>query len=138
MIFFSSFLSFLSNLFISFTLDGSCNVKSINGYGFGWLEIIGGAYKGLFDSNAFNQIYTGADLELNVILGKPLWGWVATDNDPFEVVTVPEPATKVFMGIGLLGTSAFVRRKFKKKINLEDDNQNYRVQSHLLRNGDKP
>jgi len=84
------------------------------GHGDGYLEVVTGwgdpAWEAVFDSDAYDSVYTGADFYLyndyNTVGATP---WLVKAQDPVTGAAIPEPATMVLMGIGLAG--AALRRK---------------------------
>jgi len=90
----------------------------------GYLNVIGGDYDWMFDTNgfAFSDNST-ADFYLNFTFDAgqepsewPNSNWTSESNDDLLGATVPEPATMFLLGTGLIGLAGFGRKKrfFKK------------------------
>ena len=95
-----------------------------------YLDIMGGTGAGLFQTGVFPLAFPGAPFrgDLKVINdttalgsfgpgGVWVWNnqWIASSQDPITGVGVPEPATMILLGSGLIGLAGFGRRRLRKK-----------------------
>jgi hypothetical protein len=89
----------------------------ISGSGSGYLAVTGGSHAWMFDSNTFlggaADLYLETDFRSGTI-GDPDYGWTVVSHDPVLGSAVPEPATMLLLGSGLIGVAGFARRRFKK------------------------
>jgi hypothetical protein len=100
---------------------------SVTGSAEAYLDIIGGTAMNSFQTGVFPFTLPGApnradlkvisDLTADFDTGHARWNgaWTNTSQDPITGGVVPEPATMLLLGSGLLGLAGFGRRKFKKK-----------------------
>ena len=124
-----------ADLALSAIFDGATNggdpypyvastfIKSVQGSGSGYMDVIGGDMADWLDTNAMiDTAGTGRDLffgikydDANFNASENGWTVLGTGDvkGQVETPTVAEPGTLALMGLGLLGLGAAVRRKIK-------------------------
>lgn len=108
------------------TVDGTFNslTTPLTGSAQGYLNVIGGPYAGMFNSNGqlggsdmFNQnsVCTPGQIgcvSLSAAGGAPAaGGWALRSNDPLRVTVIPEPGTLMLVGLSLLALVARGNRR---------------------------
>ncbi len=87
----------------------------LSGTGFYYLDVTGGDYGYLFDTDGLT-VFDGSTRDIfgrSNITGPGNFGFTYNSDDPAKAY-VPEPATLLLLGAGLLGIGAYGRRKMKK------------------------
>ncbi|ABB37624.1 PEP motif putative anchor domain protein [Oleidesulfovibrio alaskensis G20] len=93
-----------------------------NGVGYtGWVSIsdttridatfLGETDNPMFDNNSYGQNGDGYDIQINATLKEGTNGWTFAVDDPAKTTVIPEPGTFVLVGIGLLLSVFFMRRR---------------------------
>lgn len=89
----------------------------VRGGGNGYLMVVGGTLAGQFDSNRYDDVYPGADMdllltfnELNLTPAEAEAGWLVKSVGRVTGRSTPEPATMAIFGMGLAGLGV-LRRK---------------------------
>ncbi|MGX7949435.1 PEP-CTERM sorting domain-containing protein [Oleidesulfovibrio alaskensis] len=93
-----------------------------NGAGYtGWVSIsdttridatfLGETDNPMFDNNSYGQNGDGYDIQINATLKEGTNGWTFAVDDPAKTTVIPEPGTFVLVGIGLLLSVFFMRRR---------------------------
>ena len=88
-----------------------------SGHGSGYFKVIGGSYAWLFDSNAYNDVYPGADIyAIFNFGGEGRYDFDAKSSDPSSGFATPEPTSLLLLGGGLLGLAGLRIRRKKKVV----------------------
>ncbi len=93
----------------SFTINSA---GAIAGSGQGYMKVVGGTYASLFDSNAYDSFYPGADFYFfnGYDNRQQSFGFLVRSDGTAEGNVIPEPASMILMGIGLAGAARLRRR----------------------------
>lgn len=108
---------------ITFYNELTSTTSPFTGKGSFYISLTGGDYYDLFNSDGFGG---GLDDSGNTIPISDLWAqfdstsptyydWLASSEDPVRGTAVPEPATMLLLGSGLLGLAVLGRKKLIKK-----------------------
>lgn len=111
-------LSLVNNGPITGTANDLFTLESIKGDGFGYLNAVGGAALGEFDTNSFVDA-NNADMAfdssfLKNIGANPEVGFPLSGSISFRGTSVSEPSTIALLGLTLIGIGAASRRKKAK------------------------
>jgi len=89
--------------------------QPISGHGDAYLDLTGGSHMSLFNTNGYLGGAADMFMGANFVGGLPTaeFGWTATSFDPVLGRTVPEPASMLLVGTGLLFGAGSLRRKKK-------------------------
>jgi hypothetical protein len=98
-----------------FTFEGTANAAFTRLLGFGDWDVVGGLAASNIDTNTVSDGQGGfADLTFATSFTGQITPTSANGSGDFQGNSIPEPATLSIFGLGLLGMSAFARRRKAK------------------------